>query len=152
MALSVGDVVPHFTAKDENGLPFDSTNCIGKQITVLYFYPKDNTPGCTAQACEFRDQYEDFLNYGALVIGVSSDGASSHSKFKSRYKLPFTLLSDPTKKISKLFGVANDLLFLPGRETFVIDSEGVIQMKFDSMQAKSHISKALDKVKDLASR
>jgi peroxiredoxin Q/BCP len=151
MALSTGDVVPHFTAKDENGAPFDSQSCIGKQITVLYFYPKDNTPGCTAQACEFRDQYEDFLNYGALVIGISSDGASSHTKFKSRYKLPFTLLSDPTKKISKLFGVSNDLLFLPGRETFVIDSEGVIQMKFDSMQAKTHISKALEKVKALAS-
>ena len=150
MALSIGDVVPHFTAKDENGNLFDSQNCIGKQITVVYCYPKDNTPGCTAQACEFRDQYEDFVSLGAIVIGISSDSTSSHTQFKTRYKLPFTLLSDPTKKLSKLFGVANDLLFIPGRETFVIDSKGIIQMKFDSMQAKTHISKALQKVKELA--
>jgi peroxiredoxin Q/BCP len=149
MALSVGDVVPHFTAIDDNGLVFDSTNFANK-IVVIYFYPKDNTPGCTAQACGFRDQYEDFLALGAEVIGISSDRQTSHTNFKKKYKLPFTLLTDSNKKLSKLFGVTNDLLFLPGRETFVIDVHGVVQMKFDSMQAVSHIKIALNKVKQLA--
>ena len=151
MVLSVGDVVPQFTTIDENGNQFDSQSVIGKKIVVLYFYPKDNTPGCTAQACSFRDQYEDFLEYGSEVIGISSDGFTSHTNFKKKYKLPFRLLTDSNKKISRLFGVANDLLFIPGRETFVIDAKGVLQMRFDSMQATTHISKALQKVKALAS-
>lgn len=151
MALSVGDVVPQFTTIDESGNQFDSQSVIGKKIVVLYFYPKDNTPGCTAQACSFRDQYEDFLEYGSEVIGISSDGFTSHTNFKKKYKLPFRLLTDSNKKISRLFGVANDLLFIPGRETFVIDAKGVLQMRFDSMQATTHISKALQKVKSLAS-
>ena len=82
MEFKVGDKVPNFVSIDTNGAPFDSQNCIGKKPVVLYFYPKDNTPGCTAQACSFRDQYEDFLDLGAEVIGVSSDSVAAHQKFK----------------------------------------------------------------------
>ena len=94
MALQVGDKIPNFSAKDNNGNDFDSRFIIGKKPVVIYFYPKDNTPGCTAQACSFRDQYEDFKDLGAEVIGISSDSIASHEKFIQKYKLPFILLSD----------------------------------------------------------
>lgn len=91
MALQVGDSIPHFFAQDTNGTTFDSTNYIGKKPVVIYFYPKDNTPGCTAEACSFRDQYEDFKDLGAEVIGISSDSVASHQKFSKQYRLPFLL-------------------------------------------------------------
>jgi peroxiredoxin Q/BCP len=120
---------------------------------VLYFYPKDNTPGCTAQACSFRDQYEDFLDLGAEVIGVSGDDFASHQKFTSQYRLPFLLLSDTNRKIRKLFGVPTALLgMLPGRVTYVIDANGIIQMVFNSMLAGQHIPKALAAVKKIAAQ
>lgn len=150
MALNIGDTVPHFTATDQLGHDFDSARFLGNKIIVLYFYPKDDTPGCTMQACSFRDQYEDFKQYGAEVIGVSADNGKSHQKFVSKYQLPFTLLTDSNKTLSKMFGVKKDLFILPGRETFVIDKKGILQMKFDSMQAKSHITEALEKVKELS--
>ena len=93
MALQIGDIIPNFTAKDTNNNDFDSTTIVGKKPVVFYFYPKDNTPGCTAQACSFRDQYEDFTDLGAEVIGISSDSVASHDKFSKRYKLPFLLLA-----------------------------------------------------------
>lgn len=144
MALKTGDALPHFTAKDTNGNVFDSNDYVGKQSLVIYFYPKDDTPGCTTQACGFRDHYQEFKQAGAEVIGISSDTVQSHLKFKSKYNLPFILLSDNDKKLRKLFGVPNDLLFLPGRETFIVDKEGIIKMIFNSMSASSHISKVLD--------
>jgi peroxiredoxin Q/BCP len=148
MELKVGDKVPNFTAIDTNGATFDSQNTIGKKPVVLYFYPKDNTPGCTAQACSFRDQYEDFIDLGAEVIGVSSDSVAAHQKFTKQYKLPFILLSDSNKKIRNLFGVPSGMFgLLPGRVTYVIDKEGIIVMVFDSMLATKHISKALAAIK-----
>ena len=102
MELKVGDKVPNFVSIDTNGATFDSQSCIGKKPVVLYFYPKDNTPGCTAQACSFRDQYEDFIDLGAEVIGVSSDSVAAHQKFTKQHKLPFILLSDANKKIRNL--------------------------------------------------
>lgn len=147
MALKVGDMLPNFKAKDTNGTVFDSTNYIGKQPVVIYFYPKDNTPGCTAQACSFRDNYQDFKDLGAEVIGISADSVTSHLKFKSKFNLPFILLSDADKKLRKLFGVENSLIFLPGRETFVADKNGVIMMIFNSMSSKIHIEKALQILK-----
>jgi peroxiredoxin Q/BCP len=151
MALQVGDTIPHFTAKDTQGATFDSTNYIGKKPLVIYFYPKDNTPGCTAEACSFRDQYEDFLRLGADVIGISSDSVASHQKFTQQYQLPFILLSDSDKKIKKLFGVPAALFgILPGRVTYVVDKKGTIQMVFDSVLAGKHITKALEAVKKLA--
>ena len=150
MELKVGDSIPNFTAKDTNGNDFDSKNVVGHKPLVIYFYPKDNTPGCTAQACSFRDQYEDFKDLGAEVIGISSDSADSHQKFAKQYKLPFILLSDSDKKIRKLFGVPGGMFgLLPGRVTYVTDENGVIQMIFDSMLATKHIPKALSAIKKL---
>lgn len=150
MALQVGDKIPNFTAKDNDGNIFDSASIVGKKPVVFYFYPKDNTPGCTAQACSFRDQYEDFKDLGAEVIGISSDSVSSHEKFAKRYKLPFLLLSDNNKKLRTLFGVKTNLFgLLPGRVTYVADKNGIIKLIFDSMNASSHIPKALAIVKKL---
>lgn len=153
MAIAVGDVVPHFSAIDAQGTLFDSTSVVGKKPVVLYFYPKDNTPGCTAEACSFRDQYEDFLDLGAEVIGISSDGLASHQKFTAQYQLPFLLLSDTDKKIRKLFGVPTAFLgLLPGRVTYVIDAKGVVQMVFNSMLVGQHIPKALEAVKKIVAQ
>jgi peroxiredoxin Q/BCP len=150
MAVQLGDKIPHFTAKDSNGQDFDSAAIVGKKPVVIYFYPKDNTPGCTAQACSFRDQYEDFKDIGAEVIGISSDSVSSHEKFAKRYKLPFLLLSDNNKKLRSLFGVKTNLFgLLPGRVTYVADKDGIIQLIFDSMNATSHIPKALTLLRKL---
>jgi peroxiredoxin Q/BCP len=148
MNLKIGDKPPHFTAVDANGIAFDSKEIIGKKPVVIYFYPKDNTPGCTAQACGFRDAYEDFIDFGAEVIGVSSDTVSSHKKFTKQFKLPFILLSDSDKKIRNLFGVPNQLFgLLPGRVTYIINKEGTVKMIFDSVMATKHISIALESLK-----
>jgi thioredoxin-dependent peroxiredoxin len=147
MALKVGDTLPNFTAKDTNGNIFNSQDFVGKQPLVIYFYPKDDTPGCTVQACSFRDHYQEFKDLGAEVIGISADSVQSHIKFKSRFNLPFILLSDNDKKLRKLFGVENSFLILPGRETFVIDANGTVLLVFNSMSAKIHITKALEILK-----
>ena len=153
MTLQIGDKIPEFTAKDSFGNDFDSSSIVGKKPVVLYFYPKDNTPGCTAQACSFRDQYEDFKDLGAEVVGISSDSTASHEKFAQRYNLPFTLLSDNDKKIRKLFGVKPDLFgLIPGRVTYVADQNGIIQLVFDSMNATNHIPKALETIKKMVSQ
>ena len=152
MALQIGDKIPNFSAKDNNGNDFDSDSIIGKKPVVIYFYPKDNTPGCTAQACSFRDQYEDFKDLGAEVIGISSDSVVSHEKFIQKYKLPFILLSDSDKKIRNLFGVKANLFgLLPGRVTYVADKNGIIQLVFDSMMASNHIPKALEIITKIVS-
>jgi peroxiredoxin Q/BCP len=153
MALQIGDKIPHFTVKDSHGNNFDSASIVGKKPSVFYFYPKDNTPGCTAQACSFRDQYEDFKDLGAEVIGISSDSIASHEKFAKQYRLPFILLSDYDKKIRTLFGVKPNLFgLIPGRVTYVADKEGIIRLVFDSLVAKNHIPKALGMIKKLVSR
>lgn len=150
MALQVGDKIPNFSAKDNVGNDFNSESIIGKKAVVIYFYPKDNTPGCTAQACSFRDQYQDFKDLGAEVIGISSDSVTSHEKFIQKYKLPFVLLSDSDKKIRNLFGVKTNLFgLLPGRVTYVADQNGIIQMVFDSLSATKHIPKALEMIKKI---
>ncbi len=150
MELKVGDKIPNFTAKDTNGSDFDIATIVGHKPLVIYFYPKDNTPGCTAQACSFRDQYEDFKDLGAEVIGISSDSVGSHQKFARQFKLPFILLSDSDKKIRKLFGVPTGMFgLIPGRVTYVTDKNGVVQMIFDSMLATKHIPKALEAIKKL---
>lgn len=153
MALKVGDIIPNFTAKDNNGGDFDSSSVIGKKPVVIYFYPKDNTPGCTAQACSFRDQYEDFKDLGAEVIGISSDSVDSHKKFIKQYKLPFILLSDAGNKLRNLFGVKANLFgLLPGRVTYVADQNGIIQLIFDSLVAKTHIPKAKATIEKIVSK
>ncbi|KAB1156538.1 peroxiredoxin [Flavobacterium luteum] len=152
MALKVGDRIPNFTAINTNGTVFESQFIIGKKPVVIYFYPKDDTPGCTAQACSFRDQYEDFTDLGAEVIGVSSDTVASHQKFAKQHQLPFILLSDSNKKIRNLFGVPSGLFgLLPGRVTYVADKNGIITLIFDnSLMATKHIPKALSSLKKLS--
>jgi peroxiredoxin Q/BCP len=153
MALQVGDKVPDFSAKDSNGNDFNSASVVGKKPAVFYFYPKDNTPGCTAQACSFRDQYEDFKDLDAEVIGISSDSVESHEKFAKQYQLPFILLSDNDKKIRNLFGVKPNLFgLIPGRVTYVADKNGIIQLIFDSLVATNHIPKALETIKKIVSK
>ena len=148
--LKVGDKAPHFTLYNQDGNPVDISQYLGTQPLVIYFYPKNFTPGCTAEACSFRDSFEDFKDAGAIVFGISNDSVASHARFAKKYRLPFSVLSDPRGKIRKLYGVKNDLLgLLPGRETFVIDAQGVLQMRFNSMQASRHIHKALKRIKSL---
>jgi peroxiredoxin Q/BCP len=142
--VEVGQKAPDFELPDASGTRVRLSDFRGKKAVVLYFYPKDDTPGCTAEACSFRDSYEDFQEAGAEVIGVSSDSASSHEKFARRHKLPFTLLSDADGKVRKQYGVPATLGLLPGRVTFVIDRDGAVRHVFNSqLQATRHVSEAL---------
>ncbi len=142
--MNKGDTLPDFTLLDQNGTSYASDKVKGKQPVVVYFYPKNFTPGCTKEACSFRDAYEDFKDLGAEVIGISADSDASHQKFAKRYNLPFILLADTKNKIRKMFGVKTNLLgLLPGRETFVFDANGVLVYKFESMGATKHIDKSL---------
>nr|WP_298660245.1 peroxiredoxin [uncultured Flavobacterium sp.] len=144
MAIQIGDFLPDFQGIDQNNQFFDSSSLKGKPA-VIYFYPKDNTPGCTVQACTFRDAYQDFQDLGAVVIGISSDSSVTHQHFKEKYQLPFTLIADLDKKIRKLFGVPTAFFgLLPGRVTYVFDKNGKAIFVFDSMRAKHHIHKALE--------
>ena len=142
--LKIGDQAPDFSLKSTNGSTFSLSEQKGQKAIVLYFYPKDDTPGCTAEACSFRDQYEDFKDLGAEVIGISSDSEASHQKFTQKHRLPFELLADTDGKVRKLYEVPRALLgLLPGRVTFVIDKEGVIQYLFNSLSgATDHVSNA----------
>lgn len=150
MAIKVGDTIPHFKAKDTHGNDFDSLDIVGKTPVVIYFYPKDDTPGCTAQACSFRDQYEDFKDLGVEIIGISSDSVASHQKFTKQYKLPFKLLSDSDKSIRNLFGVPSGIFgLLPGRVTYIADKNGVVVSLLDNMMATQHIPKSLEAIKKL---
>lgn len=145
--IEVGDTIPSFSLKDQNGKMFEVNNSIGKPI-VLYFYPKDDTPGCVKEACTFRDNFEDFIQLGAIVIGISSDSVESHKKFEEKYSLPFTLLADIDNEVRKLFGVPKSLIFLPGRVTYVVDKKGIVQYIFNSQfGAEKHIENALNKLK-----
>lgn len=147
MAIQIGDKLPSFKAAKQDGTAFESASIQHKPV-VIYFYPKDFTPGCTTQACSFRDAYQDFQDLGAEVIGVSGDSATSHQNFQQKYKLPFILLSDTDRKLRRLFGVPNALFgLLPGRVTYVFDAKGYCIYIFDSISAKNHITKALDAIK-----
>lgn len=150
MKLEVGDVLPNFKGTDQDGNEFNSAEIIGKKPCVLFFYPKDFTPGCTSEACNFRDSYQDFQDLGAEVIGISGDSEASHKKFSLKHELPYTLLSDSKGSIRKKLSVKKSLFgLIPGRETFVVDKNGVIQMRFNNLDASRHMKKALKKVKEL---
>lgn len=142
--LQIGDQAPDFTLKTTTGDSFRLSEQRGQRAIVLYFYPKDDTPGCTAEACSFRDQYQDFQDLGAEVVGVSSDSEASHQKFTQKHQLPFPLLADAGGQVRKLYEVPRALLgLLPGRVTFVIDKEGVIRYIFNSMnRATDHVETA----------
>lgn len=144
--LQEGDKVPSFKLYDQDGNLFNIDEYLSKQILVIYFYPKDDTPGCTKQACTFRDHYEDFKDAGALVIGISSQSIESHKKFTSKYNLPFILLSDGNNEVRKLFKLNSGVI--PARVTFVVDKNGTIVFVFNSQsQVEKHVELALEKIK-----
>ncbi len=148
MAVKVGDTAPDFTLPSKAGESVSLSNFRGQKAVVLYFYPKDDTPGCTAEACAFRDSYQVFQDAGAEVIGVSGDSTESHTQFAAKYNLPFTLLSDTGNQVRKLYGVPATLWVLPGRVTYIIDKEGVVRHIFDSMlDFKAHVDQALQTLK-----
>ena len=148
MRVLPGVQAPNFELKDADGNIFRLNDVVGKSPVVLFFYPKDFTPGCTAEACSFRDQYQEFVDAGALVIGISGDSEKSHQRFARRYKLPYTLLSDPDGKVSGLFGVKRRFMgLLPGRETFVLDRFGKCILHFNNLGATGHVSNALKALK-----
>ncbi|CAN5173181.1 peroxiredoxin [soil metagenome] len=150
MELNVGDKVPAIKLKDKDDKSFDFRELAGKSAFVVYFYPKNFTPGCTAEACSFRDQYQDFKDLGAEVIAISPDSANSHQKFAEAYNLPFIFLSDNDRKARIAFGVKSSLFgLLPGRETFVFDRQGILRMRYNNLQAVHHTSKALNTLKAL---
>lgn len=143
--VKVGDTAPEFELKDKDGNLVKLSDFRGKQSVVVYFYPKDETPGCTAQACSFRDSYEDFKEVGAEVIGISSDGTGSHSGFAEHHRLPFVLLSDPIGKARKAYGAYDLFGMIPGRVTYVIDKEGKVIHTFDSqLSPTKHIRESLE--------
>lgn len=149
--IQVGDRAPDFTAIAQDGRQIRLADYVGKQTVVVYFYPKDNTPGCTVQACSFRDAYEEFVAAGAVVIGVSSDSAESHCGFAEKHHLPFVLVSDQDQSLRKTFGVPKTLAFIPGRVTYVIDREGVVRHIFNSQfNAPRHVAESLEIVRQLS--
>ena len=151
MAIKVGDTAPDFTLPSQKGSPVSLRDLRGKAV-VLYFYPKDDTPGCTTESCAFRDQYEVFKTSGAEVIGVSSDSPESHQKFAAKYQLPFTLLSDKGDQVRKQYGATAAFGLFPGRVTYVIDPQGVVQYIFNSMfNSKGHVEESLKTLKQLVS-
>lgn len=145
----VGSAAPDFTLPDRSGSPVSLHDFLGKNI-VLYFYPKDETPGCTAEACSFRDSYEAFKEAGAEVIGISSDSSEAHQRFATHHRLPFILLSDADGACRKLYGVPATFGLLPGRVTYIIDQQGIVRHIFSSQfQPAKHISEALKTLQDL---
>jgi len=149
--VEVGSDVPQFTLADQNGSLLSISSVIGKKNLVIYFYPKDDTPGCTAEACYFRDEYEVFNEADAMIIGISGQSVESHKKFAEKYRLSFTLLSDEGDKVRNLFGVpVNFLGLLPGRVTYIADKSGKVVDIFNSQtQSKRHVDEALKILKTL---
>lgn len=150
MAVKVGDPAPNFTLKSQKGESVALNSFQGQKAVVLYFYPKDDTPGCTVESCTFRDSYQAFTDIGAEVIGISSDSIDDHQKFASKHNLPFTLLSDEGSQVRKTYGVPATLGLLPGRVTYVIDKTGTVRHVFNSQfNPKAHVEEALGVLKQL---
>ena len=149
MALSVGDKAPNFKGKDQDGKLISLKELKGKKV-ILYFYPKDNTPGCTDEACSLRDGYDDLLKHGYDVIGVSADSVQSHLGFVSKHNLPFSLISDPNKEIiqafgawgeKKMYGKSYDGIL---RSTFIIDENGKIEKVIEKVKTKDHAKQVME--------
>ncbi len=148
--IGIGDEAPDFELPAQTGETVRLSDYRGKRVVVLYFYPKDDTPGCTAEACAFRDSYEVFTDAGAEVIGVSSDSVRSHERFGAVYQVPFKLVSDGRGRVRKSSGVKSSFGLLPGRVTYVIDRDGIVRHVFSSMtNIGGHVDGALDVVKGL---
>jgi thioredoxin-dependent peroxiredoxin len=144
----VGDKIPDFQLKNENNEMINIADYKGQPI-VIFFYPKDDSPGCTVEACSFRDNFQDFTDAGVTVFGISADSPKSHEAFKAKHRLPFSLLSDEGNQLRKMFDVPKDLFgLMPGRVTYIIDKEGVIQHIFKSqMRVDKHVTEALEVIK-----
>lgn len=143
MKVNVGDTAPDFTLTSQTGEAVTLSQFRGKKNVVLYFYPKDETRGCTREACTFRDSFELFTDLGAEVIGVSADTVESHKSFAAHYNLPFTLLSDTDNAVRKTYGAESSIGFIPGRVTFVIDKKGIVRHVFSSqLQPEKHVEEA----------
>jgi len=152
--LKVGDKAPDFKLQDETGKQISLSDFKGKKV-VIYFYPKDDTPGCTAEACSFRDVYDDLLEAGAVVIGISKDEASSHKKFKDKYNLPFYLLSDPDHKVIEQYGAWREkkmygkVTMGTVRITYIVDGEGIIRKVYDKVKPEGHGKEILEALKSI---
>jgi len=147
--IEIGSLIPKFKLSDQNGNEFDVKDYIGEKNLVIYFYPKDDTPGCTKEACYFRDQYEIFNEADAMIIGISSQSVISHKKFAEKYHLSFTLLSDENNLVRKMFG-AFTLGIIPGRVTYIVNKKGMVNYIFNSQtEATKHVDEALRILKEM---
>ena len=150
-SVSIGSKASDFTLPSRSGDMVSLEDFKGKKPVVLFFYPKDDTPGCTRQACAFRDDYAEFGRLDAEVIGISSDSVESHQDFALKYDLPYTLLSDEEGKARRLYGVPNTFGLFPGRVTYVIDKEGVVRHVFSSqVGVEKHVEEALKALRSIS--
>jgi thioredoxin-dependent peroxiredoxin len=150
LTIKVGDKAPDFSLPSQMGDNVTLSEFFGKKNVVLYFYPKDETPGCISEACTFRDSYEELTNLGAEVLGVSGQSVASHKSFATHYGLPFILLSDEDNKVRKLYGVPSTMGLIPGRVTYIIDKQGVVRHIFSSQtQAPRHVEEAKSALRQL---
>jgi peroxiredoxin Q/BCP len=151
MKIVKGSKLPSFTLPDQHGNIVDISTLIGKKNLVVYFYPMDDSPGCTREACYFRDQFEIFNQADAMIIGISGQSVESHRKFAEKYHLTYTLLSDKDNKVRKIFGVPTSFFgTLPGRVTYIADKTGTVVHVFNSQsQATKHVDEALRILKSL---
>jgi len=149
-AVNAGDAAPDFSLPDQEGTIRRLSDLIGKKALVVYFYPKDFTPGCTEEAYAFRDKYEVFRDAGAEVVGISSDSIESHKRFAKELSLPYILLSDSAGEVRKLYG-ASSVGGIPGRVTYVIDKKGIVRMVFSSQfQPTKHIKEAAQVIEEIS--
>ena len=148
-----GSLAPNFTLPSQSGRVVSLRDYLGKKPVILYFYPKDDTPGCTKEACAFRERYEDFRELHAEVIGISSDSVELHRSFAAEHELPFTLLSDEGGKVRKLYGASSTFGLFPGRVTYVLDEEGVVRHIFSSqLGVEKHVEEALEALRSMSYR
>ena len=148
--IAAGDKAPGFELVESAGTAIKLEDLLAKGPVVVFFYPKDDSPGCTREACSFRDSYDAFQDAGASVVGISSDSEASHRKFRDKHGFPFLLLSDPGGRVRKAFGVPKTLGILDGRSTYIIDRNGVVRYAFHSqIQVNKHVDEAISAVRAL---
>ena len=150
MELTIGKTAPDFELRDQGGITHKLSDYIGKRL-VIYFYPEDDTPGCTTEACSFRDNFIEYKTEGITVIGISKDTIESHAQFAEKYELPFTLLADPDHQVSELYGVWGEKTFLGiksmgiKRTTFLIDEKGILKEIMPNVNPKGHAEDVLNR-------
>jgi peroxiredoxin Q/BCP len=153
MAVKVGDKAPDFTLPSQMGDNVKLSEYLGKKNIVLYFYPKDESTGCTKEACSFRDNYQELTNLGAEVLGISGQSIESHKSFATHYGLPFILLADVDNKVRELYGVPSTMGVLPGRVTYIIDKQGIVRSIFISQtHAERLVEEAKKALKEIQSQ